>query len=106
MISLADAHELSVTEATRRGVAGLVAAAESGKAIVVTRRHEPVAALLSMRRLAEMEQTAGDLLDLALVLARMAADTGHRTSLDDVLAAFGHTRESIAAAKFGPEDDD
>ena len=35
--------------------------------------------------------------DLALVLARAATDTGERTSLDEVLAAFGHTRESLAA---------
>jgi prevent-host-death family protein len=105
MTSLADAHELSVTEATRRGVAGLVADAENGEAVVVTRRNEPVAALLSMRRLAELEQTAADLLDLALVLARVATDTGHRTSFDDVLAAFGHTRESIAAVEDDSADD-
>jgi prevent-host-death family protein len=95
MTSLAGVHELSVTEATRRGVAGLVADAENGEAIVVTRRNEPVAALLSMRRLAEIEEAASDLLDLALALARVATDTGHRTSLDDVLAAFGHSRDSL-----------
>jgi hypothetical protein len=37
-----------------------------------------------------------DLRDVALVLSRMIADTGRRTSLDDVIAAFGHTRESLA----------
>jgi prevent-host-death family protein len=103
--SFADAHELSVTEATRRGVAGLVADAENGDAVVVTRRNEPVAAVLSMRRLAELEQAAADLLDLALVLARAATDGGRRTSFDDVLAAFGHTRESIAAVEDDSGDD-
>jgi prevent-host-death family protein len=106
MLSLAGAHVLTVAEATRRGVTGLVADAEDGEAVVLTRRNEPVAAVLSMRRLAELEQVAADLRDLALVLARVATDTGHRTSLDDVLAAFGHTRESIAAARLGPEGDD
>jgi hypothetical protein len=37
-----------------------------------------------------------DLHDLALVLVRAATDTGHRTSLDEVMTAFGHTRESLA----------
>jgi hypothetical protein len=31
------------------------------------------------------------------VLARAVTDTGRRTSLDDVLAAFGQTRESLDA---------
>lgn len=38
----------------------------------------------------------GDLHDLALVLVRAATDVGRRTSLDEVAAAFGHTRESLA----------
>ncbi|RSN38141.1 hypothetical protein DL990_03830 [Amycolatopsis sp. WAC 01416] len=63
---LKDAHELTVTEATKRGVAGLVADAERGDALVVTRHRRPV------------------------------ADKGRRTSLDEVMAAFGHTRESLA----------
>ena len=39
---------------------------------------------------------AADLRDLALVLSRVATDSGRRTSLDDVIAAYGHTRESLA----------
>jgi prevent-host-death family protein len=101
-LKLKDAHELTVTEATKRGVAGLVADAEHGDALVVTRHHRPVAAVVGVRRLAEMEEAAADLRDLALVLARSATDTGRRTSLDDVLAAFGHTRESLATV----EDDE
>ncbi|WP_086818594.1 type II toxin-antitoxin system Phd/YefM family antitoxin [Allokutzneria sp. NRRL B-24872] len=102
MGALTDARELTVTEATKRGVAGLVADAEHGEALVVTRRHRPVAAVVSVRRLAELEEAAADLRDLALVLARSATDSGRRTSLDDVLLAFGHTRESLAAT----EDDE
>jgi prevent-host-death family protein len=94
---LHDAHELSVTEAAQRGVAGLVADAEHGSDLVVTRRHRPVAAVVGIGRLAELEEAAADLRDLALVLARAVTDTGRRTSLDDVLEAFGHTRESLAA---------
>jgi antitoxin (DNA-binding transcriptional repressor) of toxin-antitoxin stability system len=91
------AQELSVTEAAQRGVAGLVAEAEQGTDLVVTRRRHPVAAVVSMRRLAEIDEATADLRDLALVLARSATDTGRRTSLDEVLGAFGHTRESVDA---------
>jgi antitoxin (DNA-binding transcriptional repressor) of toxin-antitoxin stability system len=94
--------EVSVTEATQRGVAGLVADAENGSDLVVTRRHRPVAAVVGMSRLAELDQAAEDLRDLALVLARAVTDAGGRTSLDDVLEAFGHTRESLDAL---PDDE-
>ena len=102
MSILRDAHELSVTEAARRGVAGLVAEAERGSDLVVTRRHRPVAAVVGIDRLAEFEQAAADLRDLALALARVATDDGRRTSLDEVLTAFGQTRESLAAL---PDDE-
>jgi len=83
-------------------VARLVAEAEHGSDIVVTRRHRPVAAVVSIGRLAEIEEAASDLRDLALVLARATTDSGHRTPLDDVIAAFGQTRESLAAL---PDDE-
>jgi prevent-host-death family protein len=96
MTILRDAHELTVTEAAQRGVAGLVAEAERGSDLVVTRRRRPVAAVVGIERLTHLEEAESDLRDLALVLARAATDTGRRTSLDGVLAAFGHTRESLA----------
>ncbi|WP_329312076.1 type II toxin-antitoxin system Phd/YefM family antitoxin [Streptomyces sp. NBC_01262] len=102
MTILRDAHELTVTEAAQRGVAKLVAEAEQGSDLVVTRRHRPVAAVVGMDRLAAIEEAAADLHDLALVLARSVTDSGERTSLDDVLAAFGHTRDSIAGL---PDDE-
>jgi antitoxin (DNA-binding transcriptional repressor) of toxin-antitoxin stability system len=102
MTVLHNPHEVSVTEATQRGVAGLVADAEAGSDLVVTRRHRPVAAVVSMDRLAEIDEAAADLRDLALVLARAVTDTGRRTSLDDVLEAFGQTRESLDAL---PDDE-
>ncbi|MEV1238719.1 type II toxin-antitoxin system Phd/YefM family antitoxin [Nonomuraea sp. NPDC050022] len=78
---LHDATELSVTEAAQRGVARLVADAEQGTDLVVTRRHQPVAAVVSIRRLNELEEAAADLRDLALVLARSVADTGDGSRL-------------------------
>ncbi|TLP66180.1 type II toxin-antitoxin system prevent-host-death family antitoxin [Microbispora triticiradicis] len=102
MTVLHEAAALSVTEAAQRGVARLVADAERGTDLVVTRRHQPVAAVVSIRRLEELEEAAADLRDLALVLARSVTDTGERVPLDDVLSAFGHTRESLAAL---PDDE-
>ncbi|WP_432831654.1 hypothetical protein [Dactylosporangium sp. CA-092794] len=46
---------------------------------------------------ARSDAAAADLRDLALVVARSAADTGRRIPLDEVLGVFGHTRESLAA---------
>ncbi len=97
MALLHDHDIVSVTEATRRGVSGLVAAAESGRDVIVARHSKPVAAVVSMRRLGELQKLEEDLRDLALVVARAATDSGRRTSLDDVLAAFGHTREELEA---------
>ena len=97
MTILHDAHELSVTEATQRGVAGLVSEAEKGSDVVVTRRQRPVAVVVGISRLTEIEEAASDLHDLALVLVRAGTDSGRRTPLDDVIAAFGHTRESLTA---------
>ena len=102
MTILHEPRHVSVTEATRRGVAGLVADAEQGSDVIVTRRHEPVAAVVSMRRLAEIDAAVADVHDLALALARAATDTGRRTPLEDVLRAFGHTRESLEAL---PDDE-
>jgi len=102
MTILHEPRRLSVTEATQRGVAGLVADAEQGSDVIVTRRQEPVAAVVSMRRLAAIDEVVGDLHDLALVLVRSATDSGRRIPLDDVLSAFGETRESLAAL---PDDE-
>jgi len=102
MALLKDPREVSVSEATQRGVAGLVADAERGSDVIVTRRHQAVVAVVSIRRLKEIEEAAADLRDLALALARVATDTGERTPLDEVLRAFGHTRESLAAL---PDDE-
>lgn len=96
MTLLNDTHELSVTEAAQRGVAGLVAEAEQGTDLVVTRRNKPVAVMIGIERLKELESTASDLCDLAMVLARSVTDSGRRTSLEDVLAAYDLTVDDIS----------
>lgn len=71
--------------------------AEQGTDVVVTRHRRPVAAVIAYHRLEELSQAAQDLNDLALALARKVTDSGERTSLDEVLRAFGQTRASLAA---------
>jgi antitoxin (DNA-binding transcriptional repressor) of toxin-antitoxin stability system len=89
-------EELSVTEASRRGVARLVADAAHGAEVVVFRHHTPVAAVVGMDRLAELDALSADLRDLALVVARVADDDGRRTGIDDVLVAFDAARAAEA----------
>lgn len=91
-------REVSVTEAARRGVAGIVADAEAGD-IIVTRRNEPVAAVVSIQRLDRLERLIEDVRDLTLALARVATDDGDRVSFDEVLAAYGLTRDDLAAVE-------
>jgi len=84
-----DREELSVTAASARGVARLVADAAHGDETVVTRHHRAVAAVVGIEHLRELDELSADLRDLALVIARTADDGGHRTSLDDVRARLG-----------------
>src|SRR5262249_58508535 len=65
-------EELSVTEAARRGVARLVADAAHGDEVVVTRHHRPLAAVVGIDHLRELERLRADLRDLALAGARSA----------------------------------
>jgi prevent-host-death family protein len=94
---MAAAEPMPITEASRRGVSKLVADAESGHPTVLRRHAEPVAAVISFRELQRLQALERDLVDLALVLTRAATDTGRRTSLDDVIASMGYTREQLAS---------
>ena len=64
-------EHISVTEASGRGVARLVADAAHGAEVVVTRRGAPVAAVVSVERLAALDELRRDLRDLALVIGRV-----------------------------------
>jgi prevent-host-death family protein len=87
-------ERVSVSEASRRGVARLVADAAHGDEVVVERHGVPVAVVVGAERHAELEQLRDDLRDLALVLGRAAGDDGRRHSLDEVVDAFGRARRA------------
>ncbi len=92
-----DPHALSVTEAASRGLPRLVRDAEMGEDLIVERRGRAVAAVISMRQLDEIRRLESDLHDAVLLLARLATDTGARTSLDTVISHFGFDRAELEA---------
>lgn len=89
------AHVLSVTEAAAKGVPALLRQAERGEGVVVARHGVPVACLVSIDRLRELDDLEADLRDTALVLARMLGDTGAPIDLDDAIAALGFDRSDL-----------
>jgi len=86
---------ISISEANKLGVSGLVREAEQGHDQIVLRNNKAVAAVISMDRLDELQQLEDDLMDVSLVLARMMTAGTQRHSLDDVLNQFGYTREQL-----------
>ncbi len=90
-------HAVSVTEAASRGLPKLLRAAERGEDVVVERHGKAVAAVVSMRHLAQIQRLESDLHDTVLLLARVATDTGARTDLDDAIGALGFDRAELEA---------
>lgn len=96
-MSLAEAEPLPITEASRRGLSKLVSDAENGHATILRRHAEPVAAVISFHELQRLQGLEHDLVDVALVLARAATDSGRRTSMDAAIESLGFTREQLAS---------
>jgi len=86
---------LSVTEAAKRGLPRIVADAENGAAVVIERRGQKVAAVMAYERARALVQREDDVRDAILVLSRIVTDSGGRTGLDDVIAAFGFDRDEL-----------
>lgn len=86
---------ISVSEANRIGISGLVKAAEQGEQRVVIRNGKPVAAVVSIESLQRAEELEERLLDVSLALTRLLTADERRHSLDDVLDRFGFTREEL-----------
>ncbi len=88
---------LSVTEASARGISKLLSEAGEGAEFIVQRHHKPVAAIIGIERMSRIEELEADLQSAALVLARLATDSGNRTTLDEVIERFGFSRGQIDA---------
>jgi antitoxin (DNA-binding transcriptional repressor) of toxin-antitoxin stability system len=95
-MALVDTADLiSISEANRRGVSALVREAEAGHEHVLLRNNKAVAAVVSIKRLEEIERLQDDLLDVSLAAARLLTTGPDRHSLDEVLAQFGYSREQL-----------
>lgn len=64
----------------------LIRAAETGHEQVVLRNNKPVAAVVSIERLDELQRLRDDLLDVSLITARMLTTGPVRHSLDEAFA--------------------
>ena len=95
MAQIDTANLLSISEANKRGISALVREAEKGHEQVVLRNNKPVAAVVSMERLEQLQNLEDDLLDISLATARMLTTGPKRHTLDDVLEQFGYSREQL-----------
>lgn len=92
-----DTKTVSVTDASARGVSGLLRDAERGNDVIVERHGRAVAAIVGIGRLAEIANLEADIRSAALVLARTADDDGARSDLNDVIDALGFDRSQLEA---------
>ena len=86
--------QISISDASRLGISSLVRAAEEGDDVILLRGDKPVAAIVSMERLDQLQHLTDDLQDTALVAARMLTTGPKRYTLDQVLADCGSTSAS------------
>lgn len=70
--------------------------AREASATEVPCHNGPVTSAAGMRR-RDVARLTEDMHDLMLVLARTVTDNGDRVSFDDLLAAYGLTRDQLAA---------
>src|SRR5665811_390012 len=83
MVTAGIEESLSITDASQRGISGLVADAERGSSVLVSRHGKPAAVVIGVERLESIFRREDDLRSATLVLTRAATDTGRRTSLDE-----------------------
>lgn len=87
---------ISISDANKLGVSGLVREAEEGHDRIVLRNNKAVAVVMSVERFERLQQLQDDLIDITLAASRMMTTSEHRHSLDDVLEHFGYSREELA----------
>ena len=87
---------MSVTDAQARGLSALIREAETGQDVLLERRNQTVAAVVSIERLNEVRRQAEDLRDLTLVVLRCLTYDGTTVAWADVKASLGITADDFA----------
>ncbi|WP_257161766.1 type II toxin-antitoxin system Phd/YefM family antitoxin [Corynebacterium cystitidis] len=87
----------TITEASRIGVSGLVSSAEASEQVALSRHGCIVAQIVSAEEMAQLRKERELLRDAALVMVRLASDSGGRTDLDQAMEAFGLSRAELEA---------
>ncbi len=75
----------------------MVASAQSGNDIPLSRHGKVVAEIVSAKEISELRRDRETLRDAALVMARFATDAGIRMDLDQAMGSFGFTRAELEA---------
>jgi prevent-host-death family protein len=95
-MAVIDTTELiSVSDASKKGLSGLVKDAEEGHEHVVLRNNKPVAAVVGIQRLEQIQELENSFVDLSTAMARLLTTSPKRHSLDEVLDQFGYSREEL-----------
>lgn len=88
---------LSISDASRNGISGLVSRAESGEDLAFARHGRVVAEMVSVQEMEDLRRDREALRDAVLIMVRMAADSSIRTDLDQAMEAFGLNRSELEA---------
>lgn len=86
-----------ITEASRRGISGLVSSVQDGQEIALSRHGRVVAEIVSAAEMDKLRKDQETLRDAALVMARFVTDSGARTDLDQAMQEFGLSRAELEA---------
>lgn len=86
---------LTISEANQTGISGLVSKAMAGEEIALSRHGKPSATFIATSELEELRKDSESFRDAALVMARIATDSGVRTDLDQAMDHFGISRADL-----------
>ena len=88
---------MTITEASRAVLSSLVASAEAGNDVPLSRHGRVVAEVVSAEEISSLRRDRDTLRYAALVMARFATDSGVLTDLDQAMDFFGFTRAELEA---------
>ena len=88
---------LTITEAASAGISTLVRRAEAGEGVTLSRHGRLVAEVVPEHEIEALRRDRETLREAALVMARLATDSGARTDLDEAIEQFGLTRAELEA---------